>query len=136
MVTAAATTTTTTPMQIGELRTFPLPKKFFEGGEVSFSMGADTKLMPGVWVLYRAIGEKAMELASAFGGDPTQQYLKESLLSPYVLDWDAPPADDLAVVSINIEDRSVTIKRIAYTQASFRDLVMEDAPQDWEWTHE
>ena len=131
MVTAA-TITTAAPMQIGEIRTFPLPPKFFEGGEVSFSMGADSKLMPGVWVLYRATGEQAFELASAFGGEPSQQYLKESLLSPYVLDWDAPPADDLAVVSINIEDRSVTIKRIAYTFSSFRDLVMEDAPQSWE----
>ncbi len=91
--------TTTAPMQIGEIRTFPLPQKFFEGGEVSFSMGADSKLMPGVWVLYRATGEQVFELASAFGGDPSQQYLKESLLSPYVLDWDAPPVDDLAVVN-------------------------------------
>ena len=130
MTTTAATTTA--PMQIGDLRTFPFPQKFFDGGEVSFSMGADSKLMPGVWVLYRAIGEKALELTSAFGGDPTQQYLKESLLSPYVLDWDAPPADDLNVVSINIEDRSLTVKRIAFSFPSFRDLVMEDAPQEWE----
>lgn len=57
---------------------------------------------------YKEGGEKAFELASAFGGSIDKQYTTIHLLSPYIVGWDLM-GKEKELVSVDIKNKKIII---------------------------
>lgn len=93
-------------------QTYRIPDELYAGGTPRL-----TEYAPGVpGLTYHETGERAFELAAAFGGDPRDQRTTVALVSPYVLpygiqEWiDGNLVDRLHLVAVDLEQRTITVR--------------------------
>jgi hypothetical protein len=86
-------------------QTFRIPDCYYDYGR---PIHTDYNAGDGSGLTYKEGGEKAFELACAFGGSPSEQYTTISLTSPYIVGWDNVEKER-ALVSVDIDNRKVVV---------------------------
>jgi len=92
-------------MKVNEVKEFDIPEYYFMYGKPAVTDYLDDK---DKGLEYTPDPEQQFELRAETGSER----IVCSLLSPWILGWDAPPANTLKLIKVDLNKRKVIVKKV------------------------